>query len=97
MPARFTQFLCWFIFASLLFAALPEKQIYTAQEGKLVEMPAADSPFDGEDDSSDLNLKFWPGEFALAANICNTFIYPTGEVIPAGHILEIPTPPPLLS
>lgn len=49
-----------------------------------------------EDEHSDVNLKFFCEEQDFALDIAHYTLPVGSDLMPDGHILEIPTPPPLV-
>ncbi len=53
------------------------------------------NPLADEDEHSDVKLKIFCAEQDFSLNMAHYSLPVGSDVIPAGHILEIPTPPPL--
>lgn len=96
MPERYAKIVSWFLLAVVMLALTPNltaAEVDIAEENR-VEDPAG-SPFDTEDENSDINLKFLPHEFALGRKAIRNFLTAGNDTFPSEHIEEIITPPPL--
>ncbi len=88
------------MFSLLLFLqAVFPSAIFCAETGLTKNQSSsqnADPLAEEEDEHSDVNLKFFCAEQDFALDIAHYSLPAGSDVIPAGHILEIPTPPPLV-
>jgi hypothetical protein len=96
--SRLQQILALFSLLLFLQAVLPT--IAFSSDSAATQTPSAGqnaNPLaEEEDEHPDLKLKFLCEEQNLVPALAR-FTLPSGsEVIPPGHILEIPTPPPLI-
>lgn len=86
---------CFAVFSLLLFLqAVSPSAVFSTDTG-VTKSQNANPLAEEEDENSDINLKFFCEEQDFSLYVAHYSLPSGSDLMPDGHIPEIPTPPPL--